>query len=43
MGTSQLVPLIVVWGLIGIVFLAIGILGLRSERRERAATVSWSS
>jgi hypothetical protein len=40
-GTSQLIPLIVVWGLIGVVFLAIGVLGLRSERRERTATVSW--
>jgi hypothetical protein len=40
-GTSQLVPLIVVWGLIGVVFLLIGVLGLRSERRDRA-TVSFS-
>jgi hypothetical protein len=40
-GTSQLIPLIVVWGLIGIVFLVIGVLGLRSERRDRDATVAW--
>jgi hypothetical protein len=40
-GTSQLIPLIVVWGLIGIVFLVIGVVGLRSERRDRAATLSW--
>jgi hypothetical protein len=40
-GTSQLIPLIVVWGLVGIVFLVIGVLGLRSERRDRATTVAW--
>lgn len=40
-GTSQLVALIVVWGLIGVTFLVIGGFGLRSERRERAATLSW--
>jgi hypothetical protein len=40
-GTSQLIALIVVWGLIGLTFLAIGGFGLRSERRERAATLSW--
>jgi hypothetical protein len=40
-GTSQLIPLIVVWGLIGVVFLLIGVLGLRSERRDRAAAVAW--
>ena len=33
--TSQLIPLIVVWGLIGVLFLLIGGLGLRSERRDR--------
>jgi hypothetical protein len=41
-GTSQLIPLIVVWGLIGITFLVIGAFGLRSERRDQAATITWS-
>lgn len=41
-GTSRLIALIVVWGLIGVAFLLIGVLGLRSERRERAATFTWS-
>jgi hypothetical protein len=37
-----MVPLIVVWGLIGIVFLVIGVVGLGSERRGRVASITCS-
>jgi hypothetical protein len=35
-GTSPLLLLIIVWGVIGVAFLAIGLSGLRSDRRSSA-------